>query len=149
MTRERDTNMSAGEYVVIQVWSKSYDSAEASWLDYSRCTASQALSFLADRNRPDTVHRYRAVHWIYSEIVLNDRQLREMAQHGRTETYAGKPPARVVELSEAECAIVGSVLFDALCDTREDQWSDYALTVETLRKVASPHILRMWEERER
>lgn len=66
--------MSAGEYVVVQVFTK-YDGAEEGrWLDYCRTYPFEAMQFLAQHTG------YRAVHWIRKEVVLSTRQLKVMAE---------------------------------------------------------------------
>lgn len=134
--------MSAGEYVVIQVHGDLPDSV---WTDYSRCTADQAVSFMASARASRSDKGWRPVHWIYKEVVLTPGQLDAMAKD-TIGKYADKPPA-TVEISEEECRLLGEVLFNALEETPESQWSDYAGAVATLRKIAPVHILAMWDAR--
>lgn len=71
--------MSAGEYVVIEVFTPYDGGVPGTWtdgrfLDYSRCTARQAQTFLP--GKPEG--KFRARHWIGGES-LNASQLRRMA----------------------------------------------------------------------
>lgn len=68
--------MSQGEFVVIEVWTAYTNHTDGRWLDYSRCTARQAQTFLSDK--ADSGKQFRAKHW-YGSGELNESQLRRMA----------------------------------------------------------------------
>lgn len=74
--------MSALEFVVIEINS----TRTGGWSDYSRCRASEAITFLAEQMPRD----YRARHWITGES-LSFRQLREMTVE--PEVWENKAPA--------------------------------------------------------
>lgn len=85
--------MSTNEFVVIQVWQAYVHGSNGvdigfhgRWLDYSRCSAAEALSFLP--GKPDG--RFRPVHWIGKEAVLSERQLLIMARHSPSQ-WANAP----------------------------------------------------------
>lgn len=71
------------EFVVVQVWTAYAltDGKDGRWLDYSRCTASQAQSLLISPPRSERTGKrmaLRAKHWISGE-ELNSSQLARMA----------------------------------------------------------------------
>lgn len=74
--------MSAGEFVVVQVYSD-----HATWQDYSRCTAAEAQRFMASRTGKSV---NRAKHWITGDL-LSERQLTVMATLSPSQ-WADRPP---------------------------------------------------------
>lgn len=66
-----------GEFVVTQVKSARTDDR---WLDYSRCTAPQAVEFLGSTFADSKGTEFRAKHWITGR-VLNKAQLECMASY--------------------------------------------------------------------
>lgn len=131
-----------GEYVVIQVHGGRPDSE---WTDYSRCTAGEAVGFMASAKASGSDKAWRAVHWIYKETVLSGAMLADMITF--PEAYANRPPGPGIEISEREQQLLGEVLFNALTESHESQWSDYENVVATLRKIAPAHILKLWDAR--
>lgn len=144
--------MSTGEFVVIQVRLErvSADGARSAsglgWMDYSRCTPREARLFLSDKDAA----KYRPVHWI-DKTELSRSQMDAMISD-TVGKYADKAPAYVapvelVEITRGEASALGEVLYNALSESEPSQWSDWDGMVATLRKIASPFILGLWDER--
>lgn len=85
--------VSKHEFVVIHVW-KAYSGDEVAstgfdgrWVSYSRCTASEARTFLEDKSRS----KFMPFHWMTGQEV-GPEQLRMMAENGPGQWERRLPP---------------------------------------------------------
>lgn len=129
--------MSANEFVVIQVWTRYEGSTDGRWLDYSRCTAAEALRYMTSKQR--------AKHWISGD-ELTVSQLERMTV--APELWESKPPTvgADVSLSRRQADILSESLLNALLETDRDQWTSYTDALDAFCAVATPGHLEMWRD---
>lgn len=135
--------MSALEFVVIQVWSRYQGSTDGRWLDYSRCTASQAQTYISSHMAE--TGKWRCKHWITGEELSAPQLERMRVLPERWEERAPEIGADVA-LTVRQAEYLSEAMLNALLETDQSQWSDYTEALDAFCAVATPGHLEVWRE---